>query len=320
MAIGENISPIMSFGRWLDHALSEHGITTYTLARAYAERLAREPPGSDARRTTYPRRPTARGGFLASPDSLPKREMAAYRSGKRVPGPKVAFRVGEAMRDLNVSGACGPLALLLARHNAEFLKLLHCLTATPDGAMLALRLFEYVPLVVADEGGLIAHIEQAKGPELSDAWHAAALELVNSMRADPSIEPARTLHTRAESRRPIPKRVRAKAQTAKPHLVELLADQGARKTIQEAFLNGAKPRRIAGSAWHTVDRLLVSTIANLAPHDWAEAYRQAARWHRLALRQVDPKRFYSSSGFPEIEAYLELLDLADTLDLSGALS
>ncbi len=84
------------------------------LAEVCADRLARE-PCLDARRR--PRsRPLTR--------HLPKKELGEYRDGKRVPSASVAFRIGEALRDLGLAHASGPLALLASGHFADAIGLL----------------------------------------------------------------------------------------------------------------------------------------------------------------------------------------------------
>jgi len=284
--------------------LESRGVAPYRLARVLAELSAREGGGGDNRRSAHRNRPTA-NGYLASFNSLPKRDLREYRSGKRHPGPAVSFRMGEALAELGVAGACGPLALVVAGHGGQFLQVLRNLNETPDVSKTALGLFENVPLIAADQGGLISRLEHARDPRLSDRLRAALQEMARDLGVP---------YERPTYWQPILTQARDRARSAKAQLAEVLSDQRSVDAMRQAFLKVATAPRRASTTSAVADRVLESVIA-LAQHDWPGAYRLAVRWHRLTCRELDPKRFYSSPRFPEIDSYSELLDLVDVLDV-----
>jgi len=64
--------------------------------------------------------------------------LRQYRDGKHAPGPKVAFKLGEALRVCAEPWASGPVALIALGHHAAFVALLRALGMTHPRLAIAL--------------------------------------------------------------------------------------------------------------------------------------------------------------------------------------
>jgi hypothetical protein len=106
------ICPTPRFAIWFAAECNAVGLAN--VARAYADRLAREPCFDQRRR---PRAGPSRR-------HLPKKELGEYRDGKRVPSAVVAFRIGETLHDFGRTYTSGPLALFVAGHDADAIAIL----------------------------------------------------------------------------------------------------------------------------------------------------------------------------------------------------
>lgn len=138
-------APQSPFSRWLDASCVTGGITTYAVAREYAELNAQEPLPDGRRKAGRPRGPRH---YRRNANGLPKNLIKQYRATDRTPTAPVAYRIGQALRVAGALSTSGPVALYVAGHYDKLVDFLAALATkkSPDwkvgaGSFHAVKLY-----------------------------------------------------------------------------------------------------------------------------------------------------------------------------------